>query len=231
MPERNRASLCPPAPPDFVNLAAEWCENQSALLLGYVWQAYDSLYGALQSAMPPAVDRGDLERSLTQLLEPRIHQVMTGDEPFYIQHGPYERETKMPAPAQPPQYDLAFVLYVDERIMWPLEAKVLRNAKGVKAYVADVNEQFLSCRYAPFSSGAAMLGYLLSGDPHIAFSSIAARVPCTLKPHDFFKKRPHCVSRHIRTSPPGKSYVRRFTCHHLLLQFPSLSPEQELPLN
>lgn len=224
MVDRDSSSLCPAPPPDFPTLAAEWCENQSALLLGYVWQAYD----ALRIAVPPAIDRKDLERSITQLLEPRIHQVMTGDEPFYVQHGPYERETKMPPPAQPPQYDIAFVFFDDERIMWPLEAKVLRSAKGVKAYVADVKEQFLACRYAPFSSEAAMLGYLLSGDPQITFRHIASHLRCILKPHDSFKVRSHRVSRHNRTPPSGKNYVRRFTCHHLILQFPSLSPEQEL---
>jgi hypothetical protein len=210
-----------------VALAADWCGNQSALLLGFVWQAYDML----QSDIPAAVDPDDLERSLTQLLEPRIRKAMSGDEPFDVQHGPYERESKMPAPAQPPQYDLAFVLYTDERVMWPIEAKVLRTAGTVSQYVADVEEQYLTFRYAAFSSEAAMLGYLLSGEPEAAFRRIASRLHCRLLSHASFGNRPHRISRHNRTPPSGKGYPRRFTCHHLILQFPSLEPELPLRWN
>jgi hypothetical protein len=225
MADGDAASGHPLPAADFVALAAEWCEGQSALLLGFVWQAYDALTAAM-----PRVDRADMERSITQVLEPRIHQAMTGDETFYVQHGPYERETKMPPPAQPPCYDIAFVLHSDQRIMWPLEAKVLKTDGNVRAYVADVRDQFLSCRYAPFSSEAAMLGYVLSGDPDVAFRNIASRVPCRMEAHPSFLNRPHRVSKHTRRPPSGKSYPSRFACHHLLLEFPSLSEQGELPL-
>ena len=227
MPDGIGRSPHPPPSGDFVALAAEWCTNQSALLLGYVWQAYDTL----QSSLPPGIDPEDMERSITQSLQLRIERAMTRDEPFQVQHGSYERETKKPAPAQPKEYDIAFVLIEDDRIMWPLEAKVLRRAKNVREYVAAVKDRFLACRYAPFSSEAAMLGYLLSNDdPETAFQCIASRLHCPLKPHTCFRDRPHRVSRHNRIPPPGRSYPRRFTCHHLMLQFPSLSPEPELPL-
>ena len=64
----------------------------------------------------PAIDRRDLERSITQLLEPRIHAAMTGDEPFYVQHDSFEHETMARSPAQPPAYDLAFVWRTEERL-------------------------------------------------------------------------------------------------------------------
>jgi hypothetical protein len=197
------------------------------LLLGFVWHAYDTLRSEMPAA---AVDPEDLERSLTQLLEPRIRKAMSGDEPFYVQHGPYERQSKMPPPAQPPQYDLAFVLFIDERVMWPLEAKVLRTPGAVGQYVADIQEQYLTCRYAALSSEAAMLGYLLSGEPEAAFRRIASRLHSRLRSHASFGSRPHRISRHDRAPPRGKGYPRRFICHHLMLQFPSLSPDPELPL-
>src|ERR1051326_2113702 len=100
---------------DFVSLAAMWCADQSTILLSYVWSAYDSIIRD-----NPLIDGADLERSITQLLEPRIRRVMSGYEPFYIQHGPFERERMKKPPAQPPQYDLAFIHTGDERIMWPL---------------------------------------------------------------------------------------------------------------
>lgn len=205
-------------PRDFVLLAGNWCQDYSAILLGYVWQAYDMLV-----ANPPtAIDLEDLERSLTQVLEPRIHKVMTGYETFYVQHGPYERETKMPPPAQPPQYDIAFVLYADERTMWPLEAKILPTDGTIADYVDDIKEQFLTCRYAPFSSEGAMLGYLLAGDADKAFDRIAAKLPCQLISHPRFAQRAHRISHHSRKVPKGKEYPVEFACHHLMMSFLAL---------
>ena len=62
--------------------------SPAARFLGYVWNAYDNT-----KTNPLQVDSRDLERSITQAFEPRIRKVMTGDEPFFVQHGPYERET------------------------------------------------------------------------------------------------------------------------------------------
>jgi hypothetical protein len=60
----------------------------------------------------PHIDTRDLERSITQLPEPRAVS-MRRYEPFYVQHGPFERETML----QRPECDLALVLRADERII------------------------------------------------------------------------------------------------------------------
>jgi hypothetical protein len=206
-------------PSEFVALAGCWCADQSAILLTFVWQGYDLLLAEL----PAGINPKDLERSITQSLELRIRRVMTGDEPFDMQHGPYERETMRAQPAQPPQYDLAFVLRVAEWIMWPLEAKVLETDGTVGEYVKDVNNEFLTCRYAPFSSEGAMLAYLLSGHPENVFSNLAAKIPCRLTAHEEFSTRPHRVSEHQRQVETGKPYPRVFCCHHLVLEFPGLA--------
>ena len=159
----------------------------------------------------------ELERSITQLLEPQIRRTMTGDEPFYVQHGPYENETRRPPPAQPPQYDIAFVLSANPRIMWPLEAKVLRTDKTIALYVTDIVDEFLTCRYAPFSSEAAMLGYLFTGNPGHVFTNIAEKLKCTLYDHSSFPKRQHKTSKHMRTVPADKAYPQEFRCHHLIM--------------
>ena len=164
-------------PPDplFQSLAASWLDGQTEILLRLVWLGHDRL-----RRNAAAINSADLERSITQLLEPRIRAEMTGFEPFYIQHGPYERETMALPPAQPPQYDLAFVWRADERIMWPLEAKVLETPGQVSDYVRDVREEFLKCRYAPFTSGGAMLGYLISGQASKALDNIELSLGCKL---------------------------------------------------
>ena len=199
---------------DFPQLAMVWCRNQSEILLNYIWQAYDQI-----RKDSPFVDCRDLERSITQLLEPRIRRAMTGDEPFYVQHGPFERETMKNTPAQPPEYDIAFVMNADERIMWPMEAKVLETAGKVSEYVEDLRDQFLTCRYAPFSSEGAMLGYLLTGTPVDAFHNISVKVPCELEGHPVFLSRPQKLSHHVRTVPAGKQYPAAFLCHHLIFEF------------
>ncbi|MHC5833845.1 MAG: hypothetical protein ACYT04_000000102060, partial [Nostoc sp.] len=86
------------------------------------------------------------------------------DEPFDVQHEVYEFESRQSAKAQPPQYDIAFILRANDTIIWPLEAKVLISDGAVAEYIKEINGNFLTCRYAPFSSEGGMLGYLFFGD-------------------------------------------------------------------
>jgi hypothetical protein len=204
--------------PSFTALACAWMSDPANNLLGFVWAAYDNM-----KASPPVVDTADLERSITQLLQPRIERAMSGDEPFYIQHESYEHETKAPPPAQPPAYDLAFVSWVDERVKWPLEAKVLATPKRLSDYEKDIRNEFLTCRYAPFSSSGAMLGYLLTGSALDVLSEISERLKCDLDEVDGFSSRPHRSSTHKRTVPSGKNYPQNFQCHHLILDYSGLA--------
>lgn len=203
--------------PAFISQACKWMDDPGSWLLGFVWSGYDSL-----CQNPPVIDGKDLERNITQVLVRRIDEAMTGDEPFYVQHGPFERATMAAPPAQPPAYDLAFVLQADERIMWPLEAKVLETPQRLASYVQDVQEQFLTCRYAPFSSSGAMLGYLLAGATQDALSNIAARLDCELTPVLHTSIRAHSTSSHQRTVPAGKPWSAKFVCHHLIMGFHGL---------
>lgn len=202
--------------PTFVRLARSWVKDPARQFLGFIWLAYADLIGSKQ-----VIDGRDLERSITQLLEPRVKDAMSGDEPFYVQHGPFERETMRAPPAQPPEYDLAFVLRADARIMWPLEAKVLEKPGSVTAYVRDVTEEYLTCRYAPFSDSGAMLGYLLTGKPEEALSAIAGKLNGVLEEITGLPPATNRCSKHARTVPKGKPYPPEFRCYHLILEFPS----------
>ncbi|OLD94313.1 MAG: hypothetical protein AUI36_46555, partial [Cyanobacteria bacterium 13_1_40CM_2_61_4] len=193
-----------PESDDFIRLAVKWGENASAQLLTYVWVAYDALAAEVFAVDPPTGDDESLERSITQLLEPRIRAAMTGWEPFQVQHGPYEYETRSRAPAQPPAYDIAFFLVARPRLMWPLEAKVLRTDRAVALYVAAVRNEFLTCRSSPFSSQAGMLGYLVAGNPQRAFAAIERATRYRLAAHPHFHDRPHRISDHVRKVPQGK---------------------------
>lgn len=207
-----------PRTAEFVFLARVWSSDASDVLLGLLWDAYDLLAKEILSRINIAQSDEDLERSLTQLLEPRIRRLMSGEEPFYVQHGTYEHETSADPPAQPPQYDIAFVMNENPRVTWPVEAKVLRTDSTVAPYVHELRTNYLTCRYAPFSREAAMLGYLRSGDPQEALKRLGRQIPCKMIQHPRFKNRPHKYSNHNRRTPRAKGYVKRFKCHHMMME-------------
>jgi hypothetical protein len=148
---------------------------------------------------------------------------MSGDEPFYVLHGPYEHETMKAPPAQPPAYDIAFILRADERVMWPVEAKIIETPKAVAQYIRDIRQEFLTCRYAPFSSSGAMLGYLLSGAESDALGTISDRLGCSLEEVFEHPGKPNRWSLHKRTVPAGKCYPVDFKCYHVILAYQHLS--------
>lgn len=190
---RNRPSL---------ETARRWSTEFSTNMLMSVWRGFDQLGQDLfEVDITQAED--DLERSITELLEPRIRRFIPDYAPYYLQHATAERESRSAAPAQPRLYDLAFVFWDDETFKWPLEAKVLKSdtASAVADYVKSLTEKFLKFKYAPFCSEAAMLGYLLAGDANTAFDSIAEKAECELAPHPDFSARQHKTSDHTRTVP------------------------------
>jgi len=207
---------------DFVELAKAWNPDAISILIRLVWEGYDLLVSKFLSQINFDGNEEQLERSVTQALVVKIHQVKTGDEPFSVLQEVYEIESYQML--RPPQYDIAFILYENDRIIWPLEAKVLKTDGEVGDYIKEINENFITCRYAPFSSQGGMLGYLFSGDSNKAFTNIATKVPCTLNDHPDFLTRDHKTSDHQRVVPPGKSYPAEFRCHHLLLKIIAPAP-------
>ena len=127
-----------PDTPEFNSVIRVWKTAGSVILLGFVWKAYDAFCADVLSEVDCSKEDEDLERDVTQAFEPKIREAMTGYEPFYVQHGPYEHESRAGAPAQPPEYDIAFVLRSNPRVMWPLEAKVLRTEGRVTEYIDEV---------------------------------------------------------------------------------------------
>lgn len=207
-----------PDTPDFVDLISRWKPDGVLTPLSFIWEGYDLCYQDILSQIDVSKADDQLERELTQLLDGYIRQSMgkEGSHPFFIQPESYEMELR--GTHRPKQYDLAFVWFANPRIKYPLEAKVLRSDKSVAEYVNEITGNYLSCRYAPFSSEAGMLGYLLKGVPKIAFKNIEMAVPCVLSDHPNFSERNHKISDHDRTVPEGKKYPSKFRCHHLLLQ-------------
>lgn len=202
-----------PNPRVFNALRAKWADALARQTTDLLWRAYDTLVKEVLTQVSQSQADEDLERTLTMLLEPRIHRLMTGSEPFYVQHGTYEEETRQPPPAQPPMYDIAFILNANPRFIWPAEAKILPTDKAVGNYVTEIRSNFLTCRYSPFSSQAAMLGYLKSGSSGNALNAISKGLRRPLRNE---KGLAQSFSTHLRKIPAGKNYPKRFRCHHLI---------------
>lgn len=104
--------------------------------------------------------------------------------------------------------------------MYPLEAKIVRDARGVKAYVSEVKDNFLTGRYAPLSNEGGMLGYLLGIQEDAALERIGTRSNFEFTRYSDFEDRPHWVSNHTRPkSAVLPTLSCHFECHHLLMGF------------
>ncbi len=216
-----------PDTPEFQQAAREVMGSALETMSAAIWAGYDALKDEVFDQISN-VERGDEgERSVTQLLAPRINRALSGFEAFYCQPGVKEMESRLPAPAQAPEYDLAFVLWGNERICWPLEAKLLPTHDTIAPYVADINNEFMTCRYAPFSAGGAMVAYLMDGEPERFLANVGARLGVEMTEFTASRARPHRTSRHTRSVPVGKEYPVDFTCHHIVMLLTNTSAQPQ----
>lgn len=211
------AELRWPETPEFIFVASEIRKNVVTIIIDALWSGYDQLIERVLGQIDVNQADAEVERNVTQLLEPEIRENLDSYLPFYVQHAVRENESRLPPPAQAPEYDIAFVLRANPRICWPVEAKILRTDRTLAPYLADVREQYLTCRYAPFSSSGAMVGYLLHGDAHQALENIEGALGVQLVRGADDPPRAHRVSTHARIVPHGKSYPTPFECHHLIM--------------
>ncbi len=207
-----------PDTPEFTQAASKFATHAIDHMLEKVWQGYQQFTDDFLSYIDISLADEELERTITQTLEPHIRSCLSGDEVYDVQHGTYEPETRAAAPAQPPEYDMAFILKANRRIMWPFEAKIMRSPANVAPYVKDINEEFLTGRYAPFSRSAAMLGYLLSGRASDAPTHIQNRLGTKLDPHPtLYPRYSHHISKHHRILPNKSWASGKSQCHHMIL--------------
>ncbi|MFH1114138.1 MAG: hypothetical protein V1792_09480 [Pseudomonadota bacterium] len=205
--------------PTLTALAEVWTASAVSALLYCFWKGCDDLLnGHLKSVGGASPNDKNLERSLNALLDPLIQDSMPQESFFYFQHEPPETETMHSDGAKPPTPDFGFRMRANPQRMWPIEAKVLRTDGDLAEYLKEVRSNFLTCRYGPFSTGGAILGYLLKGKPSKVFDNVEKKLKCALSSHPDFLARDHKTSDHQRTVPKGKPYPRDFRCHHLILR-------------
>lgn len=208
-----------PLPRDFVTSIQAWRQDAIAVLMGYVWAGTRNLIETLPIDFKQ--DMEHLERGLNQVLAQCIRDAITDRAPFFVEHHPFEDQGRDPRGGQPKAPDLAFYLRANLRASLPIEAKVLETDGAVADYVKEINENFLECRYAPYSSHGAMLGYLRKGTVDKALKSIQSSMKCTLVLLEALEQWKHHTSRHNRVSASCQGCPPDFTCHHMIFLLPT----------
>ncbi|MDB5347958.1 MAG: hypothetical protein JWP89_6335 [Schlesneria sp.] len=185
----------------------------------YVWTGTENLTTTLQIDFTQ--DMEHLERGLNQVLAHCIRDAMKDQTPFFLEHHPFEDHGRDPGGGQPKAPDLAFILRANLRASFPIEAKVLDTDGAVADYVKEINDNFLECRYAPFSSHGAMLGYLRKGTVDNVIQSVQKSIGCTLVLLEALEQWKHHTSKHQRVSANCNGCPTDFTCHHMILLLPT----------
>ncbi|MBN2133030.1 MAG: hypothetical protein JW741_26255 [Sedimentisphaerales bacterium] len=201
-------------PRDFVDLARQWAPDAIDTMLSCVWKGFDQL--KVESFQLERDDQ-NVEDDITFYAYLRIHELIDDRAPYTFVHKPPENERRTGAMGSSPTPDSGFVFKANPRAILPVEAKLLRTDGAVSAYVTEIHDNFLSGRYAFFSSEGAMLGYLLSGLPSKVFGSISRQMRCALKEHSVFSDRNHRISEHARDA--GGRTRQPFRCHHMIIDF------------
>ena len=212
-----------PVPPVFQDVAQRWCADQSRLLLDLVWRGYDLLVQKDLQQVPFSRSDEAKEESLNYLLAGRVNQCRNGDEPFWFPPQPPETTKRKRGKGKSPTPDHGFVYYDHPRTVWPVEGKVLQHERDLRAYRSEIDDNFLTGRYAAFSREGAMLGYLLAGQPTAAIEEIRRHLAVPLTPHAHFRNRPHHVSVHTRIGSASSQLPAEFTCNHMILSIPTSS--------
>jgi hypothetical protein len=160
----------------FKELALAWTESMSVQILDWVWRAFDALLRGPMAHVDLTKPLEQLERDLTHLHFTEIQRLWARETDGFSTLSPGheipEFESRHSAQAKPPAYDLGFVLDANRRIVWPIEAKVVRKASVLSAYLGDVRDKFVAGIAAPFVNQAGMIGYLLTGEAREVFTNL-----------------------------------------------------------
>ena len=201
-----------PTPLDFATVAATWQNDGITRLLGYVWDGYDELCRQKPSTLNPSD-----EVNINLHLAIQIQRKKPKNCPFDFVHTPPELATRRTSSRPAPAPDFGFHPRDEIRVMFPLEAKVLKTERDLSKYLKALRTSFLQCRYAPYSTEGVMLGYLLTGDTESAFKNLKRKLRTKLDIHRVFFMRPHRLSEHQRRHRRCKNSPAEFRCHHLMM--------------
>lgn len=194
--------------------AEDWAVGMITQALDWTWRAFDALHADIASRVDMTEPLEQLERDLTSLHFQEIQQLWARETEGYSSVAPVpewpEMETRSPAPAKPPAYDIAFVWKDNKRVAWPIEAKVVPTPSTLAPYLTDTMK-FVNGTAAPFVGEGAQIAYLLTGSTTDFLSNLNEKLSAQLEPVAEFLARPHRSSRHIRKDAPN------LNLHHMVM--------------
>jgi len=194
--------------------AQEWANGITSQVLDWTWRAFEVVRAGALGSVDLTQPLEQVERDLARHHFREINILWareTGGECAFTPHHEYpELETRAPAPAKPPAYDIAFVWNANPRIAWPIEAKVVPTAGTLADYLGDV-KKFTDGIAAPLSGIGAQIAYLLTGTTDDFFNNLGARLSLPLQRLTEFSTRAHRVTTHTR----GK--VLDLELHHMAM--------------
>ena len=195
--------------------AQEWANGIASQVLDWTWRAFDLVragaIGGLNLAQPLEQLERDLARHHFIEIINLWKQETDGECAFTPHHEYPELETRSPAPAKPPAYDIAFVWNANPRAAWPIEAKVVPTPGTLADYIGDV-QKFTDGIAAPLSGIGAQIAYLLTGTTDDFFNKLRARLSLPLETSAEFSARAHRVSSHTRNGYPN------LELHHMAMR-------------
>lgn len=203
--------------PEFNRAASVLEQGTFCGIIEAVWQGIASFRAEVLAKVDFTAVDANVENGITQRLAPLMQRALSPFNAVFCQAQWDEEATRARADRSPPVYDIAFVLRINHRAVWPIEAKVVDRPGAVANYVGDIRNEYLTCRYAPFSNSGGMLAYLRTGDPARCLAAISDSLGARLKPYRLNPARAHRISRHKRKRSHGIRSPRIIRIHHFVL--------------
>jgi len=190
-----------PMDAEAMQQALDWADGVATQAIDYVLRSLERLRSDVLDSIDLTQPLEQLERDLTSNHFLELQKLWANETGGYSSFSPHhefpEMETRSPAPAMPPAYDIAFVWQANRRVAWPIEAKVLPTPNTLAQYLTDT-EKYIIGKAAPLSSQGAQIGYLLSGTCEEFFDALSSKLSGKLV--SVTQNVPeHRISHHTRT--------------------------------
>ena len=202
----------------FAQVKSGWPAGFIQGVLSRIWQGWDRVVAKHGNKLSNLAWREleQKERSLAALHAYQILELQNTDDLFICSTEAHELETTSSPQAMPPSYDFAFGLRGgNRRILFPVEAKVVKEAANVSEMVKDLTEKYHSGKGCPLSAVAALVGYLLTGEEKDVFRSIENKTSLSLSSADGFSEHRHKKSISTRV-PPNAHLEASLECHWMI---------------
>jgi len=210
-----------PDTPEWNAITEAWPADVVKEMLTLVWEGFDQMKSGLLSRVDFSQPLNQLERTLTDSHATAITLLWKANSggfgSFLPKHEAWEPTGIENPSAMPPSYDIGFENVNDPRLRWPVEAKVLGRPSDVQRYLGDLRVKYLKGVGAPFSTQAALVGYLREGEPVDVILTLQSQPDMDFKPLPLFRKRFHYITEHPRSVPGiNNGSAHQFICHHLI---------------